>query len=102
MNAKRYSEPCGKDPLSELYDVASALRFLEDAFDGQDQAGSPIRATGAAYVAGLMGRRVNAIACSLWDQERPRPPLADPAPSPAAPPDDPASRRKPSGSNLDK
>ena len=69
-----------KDPLSELYDVASALRFLEDAFDGHDQAGAPIRATGAAYVAGLMGRRVNAIACDLWDKEHSAPLYGDKTP----------------------
>lgn len=58
-----------KDPVTELYDVASALRFLEDAFEGHDETGTQVRASGAAYVAGLVGRRVNAIACTLWDKE---------------------------------
>ncbi|MBU1002391.1 MAG: hypothetical protein KKE73_07690 [Proteobacteria bacterium] len=58
-----------KDPVTELYDVASALRFLEDAFEGHDEAGTQVRASGAAYVTGLVGRRVNAIACILWDLE---------------------------------
>lgn len=58
-----------KDPVTELYDVASALRFLEDAFEGHDETGTQVRASGAAYVTGLVGRRVNAIACTLWDME---------------------------------
>ncbi|BBD08765.1 uncharacterized protein DFE_2039 [Desulfovibrio ferrophilus] len=60
-----------KDPVTELYDVASALRFLEDAFEGHDESGVQIRASGAAYVAGLMSKRVNAIACTLWSMESP-------------------------------
>lgn len=58
-----------KDPVTELYDVASALRFLEDALEGHDETGTRVRASGAAYVTGLVGRRVNAIACTLWDME---------------------------------
>jgi len=64
-----------KDPVTELYDVASALRFLEDALEGHDETGALVRASGAAYVTGLMGRRVNAIACTLWDKETDQQPL---------------------------
>lgn len=57
------------DPLSELYDVASALRFLEDALDSHDQAGTRVRSTGIAYISRLLGRRVSDIATGIWDAE---------------------------------
>lgn len=59
------------DPLSELYDVASALRFLEDAFEGHDESNTQIRAGGAAYVTRLMGIRLGDIAGELWEMEIP-------------------------------
>ena len=57
------------DPLSELYDVASALHFLEDALDSHDQAGTRVRSTGIAYISRLLGRRVSDIATGIWDAE---------------------------------
>ena len=57
------------DTLSELYDVASALRFLEDALDSHDQAGTKVRSTGVAYISRLLGRRVSDIATGIWDDE---------------------------------
>lgn len=57
------------DPLTELYDLASALRFMEDAFDGHDQSERQVRAAGAAYLSRIMGVRASAIATTLWDTE---------------------------------
>jgi len=59
----------GKDPLTELYDVASALRFLEDALESHDETETQVHAGGAAYVTGLMGRRVSDLASALWELE---------------------------------
>ncbi|WP_461210096.1 hypothetical protein [Desulfocurvus sp. DL9XJH121] len=63
-----------RDPLSELFDVASALHFLGDAFDSLDQAGTPVRATGAGCLAEMLGDQVHALACALWAQAPPSAP----------------------------
>jgi len=54
-----------QDPIAELYAVAAALQFLEDSFGCHGEGGRPVRAEGAAYVTGLMGRRVDDIATLL-------------------------------------
>ena len=88
----------GKDPLTELYDVASALRFLEDALESHDETETQVHAGGAAYVTGLMGRRVSDLASALWELESRlgepgaradalQPPAPVPAPPPRAPAD---------------
>lgn len=59
----------GTDPLSELYDVASALRFLEEAFESHDGNDIQVRAGGAAYVTRLMGLRLGDLANALWEVE---------------------------------
>lgn len=53
------------DPIAELYAVAAALQFLEDSFDCHGEGKRSVRAEGAAYVTGLMGRRVDDIASRL-------------------------------------
>ncbi|MCK9239397.1 hypothetical protein [Desulfocurvus sp.] len=58
-----------KDPVTELYDVASALRFLEEALESHDETETQVRAGGAAYVTGLMGRRLTDLASALWEME---------------------------------
>ncbi len=102
------------DPLSELYDVASALRFLEDAFGSHDECETQVRAGGAAYVTRLMGLRLGDIAGALWELEDKPHNLAPQAPWQGAPcpprPDGgaeiraqarPASRMGPAGSSQD-
>lgn len=64
-----YSKPTSNDPITELFDAASALLFLEDALDSLDQSGAKVRTTGAAYVTGLVGQRVSDLAEALWDNE---------------------------------
>lgn len=54
-----------QDPIAELYAVAAALQFLEDSFGCHGTGGIPVRTEGAAYVTGLMGRRVDDIATLL-------------------------------------
>ncbi|GAB7079971.1 hypothetical protein [Megalodesulfovibrio paquesii] len=54
-----------QDPIAELYAVAAALQFLEDSFGCHGEGGKVVRAEGAAYVTGLMGRRVDDIATLL-------------------------------------
>ncbi|AGW14637.1 hypothetical protein DGI_2911 [Megalodesulfovibrio gigas DSM 1382 = ATCC 19364] len=54
-----------QDPIAELYAVAAALQFLEDSFGCHGEGGRAVRAEGAAYVTGLMGRRVDDIATLL-------------------------------------
>jgi hypothetical protein len=80
-----------KDPVTELYDVASALRFLEEALETHDETETQVRAGGAAYVTGLMGRRLTDLASALWEMES-RPPVAA-APCPPAPVADSAQAR---------
>lgn len=58
-----------KDPVTELYNVASALRFLEDALESHDVTETQVHAVGAAYVTGLMGRRLSDLASALWELE---------------------------------
>jgi len=57
------------DPITELYDIASALHFLEDALTSHGESDREVRTDGAAYVTGLVGHRINAIACALWELE---------------------------------
>ena len=73
------------DALSELYDVASALHFLEDALDSHDQAGAQVRSTGAAYLTRLLGCRVSDIATGIWDAEDRSPCAVTPPPHAATP-----------------
>ncbi len=54
-----------QDPIAELYAVAAALQFLETSFDKHDNGDCAVMASGAAYVTGLMGRRVDDIASQL-------------------------------------
>lgn len=57
------------DPVTELFDVANAMEFLEDAFSAHPQDNAHLCAEGAAYVTGLMRSRIRDIAAALWEME---------------------------------
>lgn len=66
MHTPRCTSP---DLLSELFSIASALHFVEDALNCHADAETHVHADGAAFVAGLLGSRIHTIADTLWTQE---------------------------------
>lgn len=54
-----------QDPIAELYSVSAALHFLELSLGNQAEEEGSAYAEGAAYVSGLMSKRVDDIASLL-------------------------------------
>ncbi|NJB68514.1 hypothetical protein GGQ74_002187 [Desulfobaculum xiamenense] len=65
--------PETKDPISELFDIASALHFLQDILAMAEVIDTQPNHAGASYLIGLLGNRTSDIATHLWDNEVPAP-----------------------------
>jgi hypothetical protein len=75
--------PTSTDPITCLFELADALRYLHDTLGTApaDGGGHP----GAAVIAGMLSDRASSIASTLWDAEE-TPPAEEKSTQPRATP----------------